>query len=436
MPYLLPSGIADRTRQALPWLQRGSWTILDQAFFSGANFVVNILLIRWLSPEGYGTFAVAFALFLFFSTIHTGFITEPMLVFAERFNGRMKEYFRVLARGHVFLSTVLGLILALGGFFFSVAGHAFLGRELIILAVALPFMLWMWLLRRACYMNMQPGVAAAGSMFYAVLVISGLFIISYLDILSVGMAFAAISVASTISGIAIAVKLGFFSPRTLDREVQSQALNDHWDYGKWAVPTGGIQWASGQFAILVLPIWVGIAGSGEFRALDNLLLPAAQVYTALSLLLLPVMANAVATGELRRVATVSISTIVALMTLYWIGLLLFGPYLIEILYGKEYTGLIQYLWIAGLLPIAGGITVGLCTVLRALNFPEDVFKANVAGFIFALSFGFILIWKGAILGAIIYHLGALLIEITVLSILIVRRARARSSLILNEVQKP
>ena len=43
----------------LSWLKKGSLAVLDQGLFSGANFVVNILLARWLTPEEYGAFAVA-----------------------------------------------------------------------------------------------------------------------------------------------------------------------------------------------------------------------------------------------------------------------------------------------------------------------------------------------------------------------------------------
>ena len=42
------------------WGAHISFSLVDQALFSGANFLLNILLARWLLPEAYGAFAVAF----------------------------------------------------------------------------------------------------------------------------------------------------------------------------------------------------------------------------------------------------------------------------------------------------------------------------------------------------------------------------------------
>ena len=38
--------------------------MLDQGFFAGANFVLNILLVQWMGEDWYGAFTVAFTVFL------------------------------------------------------------------------------------------------------------------------------------------------------------------------------------------------------------------------------------------------------------------------------------------------------------------------------------------------------------------------------------
>ena len=40
--------IKEYNRLWFPWIQKGGLTVLDQGLFSGANFLVNILLARWL----------------------------------------------------------------------------------------------------------------------------------------------------------------------------------------------------------------------------------------------------------------------------------------------------------------------------------------------------------------------------------------------------
>jgi O-antigen/teichoic acid export membrane protein len=64
--------------QLKTWAKKGSLAVLDQALFSGANFLVNILLARWLPPEEYGAFAVALSIYYLLLGFHTAVITEPM----------------------------------------------------------------------------------------------------------------------------------------------------------------------------------------------------------------------------------------------------------------------------------------------------------------------------------------------------------------------
>ena len=49
------------------WLQKGLYAVLDQGLISGSNFLLTILLARWLAPEQYGAYALSFAIFVFFS---------------------------------------------------------------------------------------------------------------------------------------------------------------------------------------------------------------------------------------------------------------------------------------------------------------------------------------------------------------------------------
>ena len=61
----------DRVRiqwKLIPWAIKGALAILDQALFAGTNFLVNILLGRWLTPAQYGAFAVVYSFFFLFSS--------------------------------------------------------------------------------------------------------------------------------------------------------------------------------------------------------------------------------------------------------------------------------------------------------------------------------------------------------------------------------
>src|SRR5438552_11552208 len=94
-------------------LSKGAWAVTDQALFAGSNFILNIVLARWLTPDGYGAFGVAFAVFLLLGTLHTSLLTEPMIVFgAGRFRDRAAQYLGLLLYGHMIFALPCSLLLA------------------------------------------------------------------------------------------------------------------------------------------------------------------------------------------------------------------------------------------------------------------------------------------------------------------------------------
>ena len=107
------------------WVVKGGWAITDQAFFSGANFVVNILLARWLPPKEYGAFAVALSIFYLLLGFHTALITEPLMVFgAGKYRSEFCKYFGIVMWGHwivsVLISVGLGVVALI---FFTLIRH-------------------------------------------------------------------------------------------------------------------------------------------------------------------------------------------------------------------------------------------------------------------------------------------------------------------------
>ena len=88
----------------LSWATKGGFALIDQALFAGANFLVNILLARWLTPTEYGAFALAYSVFLLLGTFHTAIFTEPMMVFgAGKHAEQFEKYLGILLRGHLSL---------------------------------------------------------------------------------------------------------------------------------------------------------------------------------------------------------------------------------------------------------------------------------------------------------------------------------------------
>ena len=120
----------------LPWVGKGSFALLDQGLFAGANFIVNILLARWLTPGEYGAFAVAFSVFLLLGVFHTAIFTEPMMVFGPgKYREGLPEYFGILLRGHFALmlpgaALLTAVAFLLGRFYSPAVERAFFGVAL------------------------------------------------------------------------------------------------------------------------------------------------------------------------------------------------------------------------------------------------------------------------------------------------------------------
>src|SRR5688572_13623410 len=60
------------------WGIAGGLSVLDQGIFSGANFILTIVLAKWLDVIEFGQFAIGLAIISFFMQIYTSFALEPM----------------------------------------------------------------------------------------------------------------------------------------------------------------------------------------------------------------------------------------------------------------------------------------------------------------------------------------------------------------------
>ena len=96
----------DRIKHKLiPWAMKGGLALLDQGVFAGSNFVISILLARWLSAAEYGTYAVGFAVFLFLLNFHQALLLEPMLVFGSSvYRNCLRGYVKALLLLHLGMS--------------------------------------------------------------------------------------------------------------------------------------------------------------------------------------------------------------------------------------------------------------------------------------------------------------------------------------------
>ena len=327
-------------RDSRRWAAKGLLAITDQGLFAGSNFILNILLARWLTPSEYGTFALAYSAFLLFAAFHSAAFIEPMLVFGPgRYCDKLDEYLGRLILGHFVLILPVSLLIALGGVLIShwssnAVGTAFLG-----LALAVPFLLLMWLLRRAFYVELRPGWAMCGGALYLVVLVMSLFALRATNRLSTVSAFVIMSGAAALSSIFLVLLL---HPHWISKPggIESAEVTlGHWRYGRWSIAAAMVSWFPLNIYYLVLPVWAGLAGSAALRALMNLINPGIHILLALATLLLPILVRNRRDGGKKKVdRTMGVALLVFLSStgLFSFGLWVFRSGIFRLLYSGKY----------------------------------------------------------------------------------------------------
>jgi O-antigen/teichoic acid export membrane protein len=393
----------------LPWLisgiSKGGCAILDQALFAGTNFLCNVLLARWLEPAQYGAFAIAYAVFLLLSTFHTSLLTEPMLVFgAGKYAGCFPQYLRRLIQAHWLLTSIIGVILAVLALVLRWSGFPDLFESLGGLAVASPFILFLWLMRRPFYVRSQPQWSAAGGVLYLGLMSVGFYGLFAVQRLSAASSLLVMAGASLVVGFWL---LTLLRPPSLLLESHPQPARlwrDHWSYGRWATATAVFTWLPSGMVYLLLPAWTGLEGSAVFRAMMNLIMPLLHAHVALSHLFIPLFATSYNDHGYRHLSYRVGMALIALSVCaacYWVFLLFFREELFVWIYRGRYATHIDLLLIAGILPLCSGVSAVFGSALRAMERQDQVFWCSIASCMVALTLGLWLTVTSSVTGAML-----------------------------------
>ena len=389
----------------LTWAKKGGWAVLDQGLFAGANFLINVVLARWLSPADYGAFAIAFSLFLLLATFHTALLVEPMLVFAaKKYAEQFQAYLAILIAGHMGLTAGVSLLLGLLAYGFQEFGFFPLAQAFFGLALAAPAILLLWLFRRVFYVRMQPQWSAIGGFLYLVFTLLGMYGLYSIHGISSSSALLVMGSVSVLVSLWFAVLLHPIWPSARERLAPATVFCDHWAYGKWATAATVLQWLPSNLYYAALPLWGGLEGSAILRAVMNVLMPILHTQTAISMLFLPTFVHTFKTAGdagLRRSVQRALVLFVGGAVVYWGVLALFHSSLLLWLYGPHYQTYGILLVLAGMLPLWTGIDAVLSTAVRATERPAQVFWAQAVSSVVAVTLGLWLVARADTFGAIV-----------------------------------
>ena len=425
-----------RLRSVAFWLRQAGSSVADQGVFSGASFLVQVLLARWLGPAEYGAFAVAFSIYLVLLGFHNALILEPMLVFGPAHHAqRLDRYVRELVRMHAVVTGPLGLATALGAL--AVVHDRSLERALLATGLALPLTLLVWLARRIPYLRTDPAGALRASAAYAVAMLAGVGFLRIAGGLSAASAWLVLALAAAIASLASGMPVGRGKPAAGGEPGLHAAFAEHWRFGRWIVAAALVNLGTGQLQVILIGAVAGLEAAGALRAM---LIPGLSLTTqasmALGQLLIPVMARDYARGDwqaFERKTKLIIVSLTAIALVYEAGLTAFAKPLVALLYGERYVHAAWLLPILGLSGVFTAAATGFTFSLRAIQKSETLFvvavTAGPVGILAAVSFTPLMGLGGAAGGVLCYYAAGLAV-----TLLLYRRwiAEARFSLSIRE----
>lgn len=399
------SKILSSMNRIAPWAHKGGLAVLDQGLISGSNFIISILLARWLMPDQYGAYAVAFGIYVMLSLIYQSLVLEPMGVFGGSvFHSNLRGYLRSLVWIHITLSVMLCSAFALS---WAVAHHLNAGSAmsgaLAGVAIASPCLMLFSLARRTFYVELSPAPAAAGAFVYSTLVLLGLYVVYKHALLSPFVALLILAVSGLVTGIVLMFALRSNLSATGPAPALHHTWHRHWRYGRWALASCIAGWLPSYIYYPLLSSFSGMAQSGQLKALMNLTMPFEQTKGALMMLVLPFAARVShqdGTAGARLLARRLTLLSLVLATAYWAVIIPLRKPVFHLLYSDRYLEVAYLLPALALGQIFWSATFGPSVALRAMELPGSVFIALGCATAGSLLIGVPATWAFGLKGAV------------------------------------
>ncbi len=379
------TAIADQSLlgKIMNWVHKGGLALMDQGLISGSNFVISILLARWLTPESYGAYAVAFGIYVLLMLIYGALVLEPMAVFGgAAYRSCQRKYCGSLLWIHLVLSLVILVLMgSTAAVTQSLGWHGGLPGALLGVGLASPCLLLLWLARRAFYLEMSPAQAATGSFVYCLLLLGGLFLLHHYAWVSPLRVFLLMGAGALLADVWLLLRLRSELPHGDPAPAMSETLRRHWGYGRWALASCIASWVPTYIFYPLLSTFSGIAQSGELRALMNFFSPLDQTLSALSLLFLPYAARIQAEQGSKGLAVLTRNLMVLSIVgavIYWALIVRFRGPIFHVLYGGKYTSVAYLLPVLAFGSIFWSAGYGPAIALRAIESPASIFVAYLS----------------------------------------------------------
>lgn len=389
---------------------------IDQAFLSGLNFLISIVLIKIVSKPEYGYYSIFFSIILFMASIQTAVINTPLAVLLITKKGDEKrKYVGSLFFGQNLLLIPLSLIGVIGGvvmWYFNLLEPSL---SAIIVAISLAFIgiLLREFLRAYFFADEIPKTVLIIDVLYVILFIILGFFAYIFSQLNVAAVFFLMGLSSFLVGI-------FFINRNkwnFSRSDIKLSYSENWKYGKWALFGVTVTHIQTYSYLYLLGIIVSTAAVADVSAARLLLMPLVLAQEGWSKVILPHGSKLRETNRLPRLfkeqVIVSIAFVVVVMSLVFV-LIFFKPLLLNIILSAKYANSFDYIFYWGAIFAMGFIALNASFGLQVLKSFELISKINFVTMLVTILLAYFLINSNSIKGGLL----ALLIGQTISAIIL------------------
>lgn len=304
----------------------------DQAMVSGGNFILTVLLGRSLGPEGFGWYSLGWMVVLGISSLQQAFILTPLLsLFGREKRVTRENYLGALATLQLIFSSAI-VLLIIPVFLW---GHESIQDLVIPTAVAsLGHQLYDFIRRGYLVRQTLPGVQRFDAF------VLGLQIATF----TLLILFAQLDPVNALYAIGICYIIPSIHPFLLALKYSQHfhikyILQNHWEYGRWLGATALLQWFGGNFFILAGGALLGTTAMGAIRMAQTVIGVLNPFLLALDNFV-PVRATKIyrdsGSPEMGKYLILISKKSSLIFFPILIGIVLFAPFFINLVFGPEY----------------------------------------------------------------------------------------------------
>lgn len=377
-------------------------TLLDQVLVSGSNFLIGILLTRWLGLEDYGIFALAWLGLQLASGLQLNYVLKPMMSLGPKMPaGDRQNYLATTQLLNLIFVGFLTLLAFGGGI---VGGRIWPEIDIQPLFPVLPLGIMAYLLqdyyRRLFYLQDKPLLAfLLDTMAYGGMIL-GMGLCYGMDCLSVRSAYAILLITFTLStlvGYALADTPSWQWVRI------KETMLSHWRFSSWLVGTAALQFFGSNFFLVAAGGLLGASGVGALRIAQNLMGLTHILFQAMENVVPIRAATALSRdgipGMIKYLRIISAKA-AAIIGLILLGVALSAEPLLSRVYGQDFVGY-GYLLVA-YCGFYATIFPGypLRFALRSIEYTQPIFWAYVISALFSLSAAYPMVEAWGLLGVV------------------------------------